>query len=300
MSTEHKDGGPRPEELEAYENAETVLMEQESAEQAATREKQEQFVDALEENPEMTEAAQEDVATAVNEQVMTEDQRAALAEVAEGLASTQALLESGADVDSQTMIENILKERYDVTLQEVLTAFKPTKLEYINPYVAVPQEAAVWGVAKAFGIEIQDMPLKKKAEVRWKLGGDVLKVLGLAMRFIPAVQAGAAPVGMAGEVVGRMGKSMEKVNADPKATNYDVARELTLATLPRDEKGAIDMDATKGMIAEVGGLMVGQEVGDEDVDYLLQEIGGSLAEDPDSLIEALKNFDVIVQEQKAA
>lgn len=245
------------------------------------------------------EAAREDAAETLADLKLTKEQRKALEETAEGLKTIAATPELGGEVDYRQVIANLLEERYQMTIAEFLGAFKPTKLEYVaGPIAAMGTEAAIWTATKVLEVEPADLTLAQKAEFRWKVSGDAIKVLGLIARFFPEAMWLSRPLAGIGEVVSRMGRAMEKVNANPDATVYESAKELTLAALPRNEKGEIDVEATYQLMREVGGAVEIQEINDPSYAEYLKKIGHWIKENPDKVVEGVRRLDQVIETRK--
>lgn len=277
--------GEAPAEGSRIETAESAPEQAEAA--VATQ--VEAVAEAIETDPATKEAAQADVVAALREKIEKGDIDVAIA----GVESAMAIVQEGGEVGVKEIINQLMEERYRMTLDQFLNAFKPTKLEYLNPTLAIAQESAVWVAMKAFEIEPSDMGLMKRAEFRWKVGADALKVFSLLAKFVPEVSFLAAPTEVASETLGRMGNAMEKINGNPDATIYDNSKDLTVAMLPRDAEGNIDRERVLGIISVAGG-MVEHQAGDSEY---VRAAGELLRTNPARFAEALEKIDGAVSKK---
>ncbi len=285
-----------PEELEVYKNAETVVETAETSEEESEI-GLEAALDAIEADPALGEALDQDVADAAKGKVLDDEQREALSHAINGLAAGKEVLDAGGDLNYSEMIEHMLQERYDLSIQELLSGFQATNFERLFSYptgTGFAQDLAIFGSAKAMGVELKDMSVQEKTEVRWKVGADVLKVFGLIAKFIPQARVAAIPFDIAGGVMGRSAEALEGIRKNPESTNYDAAKALTLATLPRDKEGNIDMKATAGLVSEVGGMVQGQENEDQNLAALYELVGGGMKENPEVMMESLQKLDTMI------
>ena len=275
------------------EGAKIEATEQVSEEVEATMNAQmEAIAEAIETDPASKEAAQADVAAALKTE-LSQVERGNIKEEIVGIEAAMAVAKEGGEVNMKDIINGILERRYNMTLTEFLSAFKPTKLEYLNPHFAIAAESAIWVASEAFDVEVQDFSLMQKAEFRWKVGADVLKVFALLAKFIPAANVLAVPSSLAGEALGRMGGAMEKINANPEATIYDTTKDLTVAVLPRDEQGNIDRERVLGIISVAGG-MVAHQAGDSEY---VRAAGEALRTNPERFAAAIEKIDSVVNKE---
>lgn len=277
-------------------------MEAMSPEQQAEQERLNQVeqLDARQEDPEVREAMEGDAVETLKAMKLDEEQHAQLGEMLKGLSVAAHEVTEAHEGEYREMIDKMLTERYKMTLEEFLGAFKPTKMEYLSPGMALGSEAAIWAAAKAFNVEPKDLSLKEKAEYRWKVGGDVFKVMGLIAKLIPAARAYSMPLEKLGGATEKMGQAMEKVNENPEATAWDASCELTLAVVPRKEDGSVDMEATLGMISQAGGML---EQGGADAGVspeLLTQVSTWMKEHPDQIVGGLQRMDQLVRGEGGA
>jgi hypothetical protein len=282
---------------EAYENAETLPNEGEMSPEAIALE-QEKLIEAMEANPELEASVEEEIAEAAEGKVLSQEEFEALADSAEGLATAAELLKEGGDLNYTEMLEQLLENRYNLTIQDLLSGLEQTNFERLFNYPVgsgAMQDVVVYGLAKSFGVELKDMDLQEKAEVRFKVGADLLKVFGLIAKFIPQARAAAIPLDVAGGMMGRTASAMEEIRTNPESTSYDAAKAMTLAVLPRDKDGKIDKVATAALIAEVGGMMKAEDSQDSTLKAMYTLFGEQLAENPKEVMDALEKMDAIVK-----
>ncbi|MDG1950264.1 MAG: hypothetical protein P8J32_05635, partial [bacterium] len=296
VETPSVDNEANVEAAEAVE-ATAEAMESMSPEQEAEQDRLEQLegLDARQEDSEVRDALEGDAAETLKAMKLDDAQHEQLGEMLKGLSVAAHEVTEEHEGEYRDMIDNLLTERYKMTLEEFLGAFKPTKMEYISPGTALGSEAAIWAAAKAFNVEPKNLSLKEKAEYRWKVGGDVFKILGLIAKVIPQARAFSMPLAKLGMATEKMGQAMEKVNENPEATSWDASRELTLAMVPRSEDGSVDMKATLAMIQEAGGLLEqgGQEAGVSN--ELLTQVSTWMKENPDQLVGGVQRMDQLVR-----
>lgn len=285
--------------MEAVEDGEVVARERiesmgssPEAEMKATSARIEALETAIETDPAAKEAAREDVAVALKTK-LGESKKDGVSQEIIGIESAMLVAKEGGEVNVRDIINKLLEERYKMTLDEFLNAFKPTKLEYLNPTLALSQESAVWVAMKAFDIEPTDMSLKEKAEYRWKVGADALKIFSLLAKFIPEVSFASVPAEIAGNALGRMGDAMEKINSNPDASIYDQAKDLTEAILPRDDRGNVDRAAALNIISLAGGK-VSENAGDSEY---IKAAGDLLKANPERFASALEQLDNVVSKK---
>lgn len=278
---------------ESHENEHAL---QEHAEEMKAREvpesgygQQEQLavaLEKLEQDPDARTHAQESVAEAMG-MPLTQEQRADLQELQHGIAAIEGTIAEGGDANIKEFLTRVLQERYSMTLEECLGAIKPRKFEYIDPTGAALREAAVWTLAKAFDVTPEQKGVSQTVEYRLKMGGDMLKALGFVLQFIPEANFLAKPASACGEVGGRLGKALERINGDEGATLYDSTREITLASLPRDAEGNIDTAATRDLLSQAGTALKA-EAGES---TLIAQIAEQLTTTPETVMDAVQALD---------
>ncbi len=247
---------------------------------------------AFEEKTEVQEGLIEDAALALREGKLTPEQRVQVIDLLKVVKlETQKMKE---DEGSKETIERILQERYRLSIEDFLGAYKPMKLEYLTAGIAVGAELGIWALSKATGAEPSDLSLKEKLAIRWRVGGDVFKLIGKLAKFLPEAQVAAIPLSVTGDVFGRMGTELDKVNQNEEATSYDVTKAVTLAALPRNEQGNVDMERTQELLRVVGGAIEADP--DSDQNSYLKEAAVYFQEHPDQVIDSLQRLDAAVQQ----
>lgn len=283
----------------SVEMQETVVQDvaeatpEQEAEQARLRQLEQ--LEVRSDQDEVHAAAEADVAQTLQEMTLDEDRHTELGKMLNAIRVAAHEVTQEHEGEYRALIEHVLTERYKMTLAELLGAFKPTKMEYLSPGGALAAEAAIWATAKAFNVEPADLSLQKKAEYRWKAGGDIFKLLGLMAKVIPQARAYAMPLEKLGVVTENMGQAMEKINANPNATAWDASKELTMAMIPRAEDGSVDMQATLGMISQAGGLLE-QGGADAGISHeVLTQVSTWLKEHPEKLVAGVQRVDQLVR-----
>jgi hypothetical protein len=157
----------------------------------------------------------------------------------------------------------------------------------LNPPGAAVAGLEVMALSKVLDVEPANLDTGKLVEVKLKIGSKGLKVLSLITKFVPEFSVLSVPADIMGKVAGRMGDAMETINNKPDASNYELSKEMVLAMLPRDAKGAIDGDAVREIISQVGGKVI--EAGSDD-DYM-KAVGELLRDEPEKLTNALGLLD---------
>lgn len=286
-----------PEHEEMSHEAFEVNPKRDSGVELAVDRQDHKTIEALESLPEdeAREASKQDVVDALRGGKLDDESREAMAEIVAGLKLASTEVNKDNEAMYRGVLEHMMQERYHMTIAQFLGAFKPTKLEYLNPAMALSSETAIWALAKTLDVEPEDLSLKEKAEFRWKVGGDVFKIMSLVAKVFPQARAASVPLNMIGNSLGNMGNAMEKVNDDPEATFYQMAREVTLAALPRDAEGNIDMNAVLKLVSDAGGLMeVAGKGSDIDPSYLKQ-VATWVKNNPDKLVKAIQQIDKTVR-----
>lgn len=248
------------------------------------------LLEAAEKNPEATRTAcVEDTRKALDTK-LTPEQKEAIAELSDSMQEILANASVESNDDSlRGVLEGVLKERYGLSLEEILGAFRPTKLELLFPGTttqAIAGEVSIFALSQALDVKPADLSLSKKIEYRGQVSADMLKIFALIAKFIPVVSALAIPAGMAGATLERTSRALAKVTSKEDSTIFDGVKEVTLAMLPRDENGNIDREAVKLIIEKTGGKIAES---DSENEYI-RSVGEYIQQNPELVAAAAEEL----------